>query len=809
MFKFIYAPYDYLLFVAICVSVLAAITFWLWRSECFGRTIIVAWVGLPTLLVPGWFLVDIAGQSERNRMKEQIKGLAPTYAYELASMGHAKIDLDTAEDDPLYRKMIQKQIRWLRINSAIADVYTFRRYDGVNRIMVDSETDYDGDGLYMQPREKRTQIGETWDENNHFVRSALQGNEAFDDTIYTDFWGTWVSAYVPMLDEEGEFDAVLGVDFPAKGWIEAISRARLLAIGFLSVIVTAGFASASIISVLRANLRERERAARDLLLAKNVAEAATKSKSEFLANMSHEIRTPMNGIVGMTDLLAGTPLNDQQGEFLRIVKQSADSLLGLLNDILDFSKIEAGKLELESIQFRLRDTVERTLQTLAFRAGEKGLEICCRIDPDVPDRLIGDPGRLSQVLVNLAGNAIKFTDEGEVVINLDMEPTAENRVSLRCAVRDTGIGIAAEKIDSIFSAFSQEDSSTTRRFGGTGLGLAISTQLVKMMGGRIWAESEQGKGATFFFTSSFGVASETLPSWPPLEKLADMPVLVVDDNSTNRIIMDEILRGWHLKPVLADGGPAALGELKLAVSHGHPFQLALIDCMMPDMDGFEFARVVRSDPQLSDCKIVMISSAASGDDIKTCRDLGIARYMTKPVIQSELLAAILEITSESLADAGDVASKVVSTGHAADSDSDVRPLRILLAEDGEVNKIVAKAMLKKHHHEVIVANDGRAALEAIKSDKFDLVLMDVHMPEMDGLEATVAIRRYEEAMDRYTPIIAMTASAMKGDREMCLDAGMDGYLSKPMESQELHDVIAQIVDEPPHAKKKTDPRLEP
>ncbi len=647
---------------------------------------------------------------------------------------------------------------------------------------MDSETDYDHNGVYEGDRESRTVIGEIWDEDNESIGRAYQGIAAFDDKIYSDRWGTWVSAYVPMLDQNGELEAVLGVDFPAEDWVMAISRARLFAIGFLSVIVTIGLASTSIIAVLRANLVERERAAKDLLVAKNAAEAATKSKSEFLANMSHEIRTPMNGVIGMTDLLSATELNDQQHEYLRIVKQSANSLLGLLNDILDFSKIEAGKLELESIRFALRDSIERTVQTLTFQAGEKGLEVCCRIDPEVPDSLIGDPGRLSQVLVNLAGNAIKFTEQGEVVINVEQNSRSDDQVSLRFSVRDTGIGIAADKLDSIFAAFSQEDASTTRRFGGTGLGLAICSQLSRLMGGQIWAESEKGEGTTFFFTSSFGLAPAASRKLPDLDSLEGLPVLIVDDNETNRFILEELLKTWNMRPVLTSSGPEALGELKRALTHGHPYELALIDCMMPDMDGLELAGLIRNDSQLCNCQLIMISSSAAAEDHRKCLELGIARYMTKPVVQSELLDAILQLMTK---------PKGGPEAPAIDEPSDhAAPLHILLAEDGLVNQVVATEMLKKQQHKVVVAKDGRKAVEAFKAQAFDLVFMDVQMPEMDGLEATAAIRQFE-GDSKHTPIVAMTASAMKGDREMCLEAGMDSYLSKPIEAQDLYAMIAR------------------
>jgi len=639
--------------------------------------------------------------------------------------------------DKIYFKDCQS--RFIRLNKGLADHF---------KIGDPAEAEGKSDFDYFTPEHAQP----AYDDEMQIIETGEPKIGIVEKETHPDGRVTWVStSKMPLRDSQGRVIGTFGL---SRDITELIQKEE-----------------------------ELKQANTELVDANQKVESANKAKSEFLANMSHEIRTPMNGIIGITELLLKTEMSGQQLDYLNMINRSADQLMRLLNDILDFSKIEAGKLDLEIIPFELRDSLADTLRVLSGRAAEKGLELAYHIPPDVPDHLMGDPGRLRQIIVNLVGNAIKFTHEGEVLVDVKLRTKSEDEVSLHIQVVDTGVGIPQEKLDSIFAAFTQADASTTRKFGGTGLGLAISASLVNLMDGQIWAESEIDKGSNFQFTAVFGLRKDAdSMNFKSPPTLRNLPVLIVDDNATNRHILDEMLRSWEMAPTTVDGGEAALAALAQSANDERPFRLAILDAMMPGMDGFELARRIREQPEWNRLTMVLLSSANFPNHNRQAQQAGFARSMTKPIKQSDLFNAITRLTGT-----------VELSGETQDYDESapVVPLKILLAEDGLVNQRVATDLLSQRGHHVTVAENGQVAVEAFAKESFDLILMDIHMPLMDGFEATTAIRGQEAASESHVPIIALTANAMKGDRERCLDAGMDGYLAKPIRAHDLYRVVEQ------------------
>ena len=718
-------------------------------------------------MISGFFFVRGSWISQSNNILKQAMDIARTVEASLSK--EALAALDVSEKDvtkPEYEMLKNSLVKIIEVNSEFQFAYIYTRKEGNIYFIADSEP---ADSPEYSPP------GQEYAEADEEARMPFESGEPLVTKPATDRWGTWISMLVPMKDSLSDKTiAVFGMDYPAELWNRRANSYAIqgaVYVAALMLLITAFY------MITRKNRMLRKSQA-DLIRAKEIAETATKSKSTFLANMSHEIRTPMNAVIGFLGLLAKTDMTLKQQDYVHKIESSARVLLGIINDILDFSKIEVGKLEIETVNFQLDEVINNIVEMIAVKAAEKNIELLSNVHSDVPRALVGDPLRLGQILVNLASNAVKFTDKGHILIKAELLSKDPTGCRIKFSVQDTGIGMTAEQVEKMFTAFSQADSSITRRFGGTGLGLTISKRLAEMMDGEISIESQQGVGSTFTYAALFKRQAEIRESkTPDMEKLRTLKVLIVDDSEMARTILAEHLFTFGIHAAQADSGQAAIEEIRRA-SQSMSYDLVLMDLRMPDMDGLETARKIRADQDIAHMPLIIIVSAFGREEIvKQAENIGIRTFLMKPVNPHLLRDILLNAFGEAAAEASAHTPDIKPTAVRADG------LRVLLAEDNVLNQEVATEILRSAGISVEIANNGKEAVEAVTNTPYDIVLMDIQMPVMGGYEATKHIRSIDQYKD--LPIIAMTAHAMQGAREECLEAGMNDYISKPIDPDSL------------------------
>ncbi len=806
--------FDFPIFTASTAACYVVIVLYLLRRGIRDRLLLWGAVLIALLLPLSWLTARDAERSAKERFKDSLKRFVPVLAEELRDKGHA--DFDGPFDASLaanatfisqYNEMLETEKRWVRVNESVMDVFTFvyDNIDKIYRVVVNSDTDYNLDGT-IQPEEKGKAPGSVLQRDIGEGRHAFETQFVFDERVQTDFMLVKnqdgqdsefaldrVTAYAPISNEVGKVKAVLAVDIKAADWKRQILGARLSALSRLFSFAVLGLAAIVFVSMLTADVRASKKKEEELREAHRIARAAaeeaqkaTEAKGQFLANMSHEIRTPMNGVIGMSELMLQTELNNEQRQYQGFLLESARSLLDLINDILDFSKIEAGKVEVEKVPLELHDLVAQTLQALGRRANEKKLELILRIDPNLPYVVRSDPTRLRQIVTNLVSNAVKFTRSGEIKVALAVaEPSLPKndveaaQLELLISVKDTGIGIPKSQQTKIFEAFTQADTSTTRDYGGTGLGLAICSNLTKLLGGKIWLESEVGKGSTFFVQFPVDTLSDVEVSQSI--DLSGRRILVVDDNETNRRFYSSMLERAGCETECAIDGHDAIDMLQNPAAKR--YDLVLLDVLMPKLDGYDVVRKLALNSNYK-TPIIMLSSMDCLSSELPKGDELIKRQLFKPAMRSELLAAIR-----------DALAGISSTKTSNNSEKFERtnyPKHVLVADDSAINRSVAQSLLERRGHQVTVAVDGEQAVSLWKQHDIDIILMDAQMPKLDGVEATRSIRMAESKLDRRTPIVAMTAHAMRGDREKYLASGMDGYISKPFRPIEMFELVETL-----------------